>query len=200
MPLALIGAGQGRTGTKSLQSALEELGFGPCYHGGDQVYAYRSPGWQLWLRALKGEPVSWDEVFGTYRATVDSPGCLFYRELAAKYPSAKVILTVRDPDSWFDSIHATFLSPQAIQYFKETMGPEELELFEKEHFAVFGTQLDRDSVIAAYKRHNAEVQRSIASDRLLVYEVTQGWEPLCGFLGVPVPPTPFPHAHSRKGS
>jgi Sulfotransferase domain len=197
MPLAVIGAGQGRTGTTSLKFALEKLGFGPCYHGGEQVYGRRSPGWRLWLRAFNCEPFDWDDLFSGHRSTLDSPSCLFYRELAAKYPSAKVILTLREPNAWFESVRGTFLSEQAIKKCRETLNPDEFELFEKEHFDVFGPQLDRDSVIAAYERHNAEVRRSITPDRLLVYEVTQGWKPLCAFLHVPRPTSPFPCANSR---
>ena len=197
MSLTVIGAGQGRTGTKSLQLALEQLGFGPCYHGGEEIYERRSPGWQLWLRAFNRQSFDLDELFSGYRSTVDSPGCLLYRELAARYPAAKVILTVREPNAWFDSVHGTFLSPQLVKNLKETMDRDEWELFEKEHFDVFGSQLDRNSVIAAYKRHNAEVQRSIAPNRLLVYEITQGWAPLCEFLGIRIPDTPFPYEHVR---
>lgn len=200
MSLAIIGAGQGRTGTKTLQLALEELGFGPCYHGGDQVYRDRSPGWRLWLRAFRRENVDWDELFHGYRVTVDSPGCLFYRELCEAYPSARVILTVRDADSWFESVRTTFLAPHLIGHFKRTLGREEFELFEREHSDLFGTHRDRKSAIAAYERHNAEVRRSVDPSRLLVYDVTQGWNPLCSFLGVGVPTASFPHAHARTES
>ncbi|MFL6603926.1 MAG: sulfotransferase family protein [Steroidobacteraceae bacterium] len=200
MPIAVIGAGQGRSGTMSLKLALEQLGFGPCYHGGEQVYKYRSPGWHLWLRAFKRESFDWDELFSGYSSTVDSPVCLFYRELAENYPSAKVILTLREPNAWFDSVYATYLSPEFISHFKESAGVAEWELMEKEVVVGFGVQVDRinrDSVIAAYERHNADVQRAIPPDRLLVYDVTEGWEPLCRFLGVPMPATPFPRANSR---
>jgi hypothetical protein len=197
VPLAIIGAGQGRTGTKSLKLALEELGFGPCYHGTD-MYRNHPPGWHLWVRALDGEPVDWDVIFDGYKATTDSPACLFYRELAEKYPSAKVILTVRESNSWIASAQATYLSPAGIKTLNEPSDSTAVELLRKELTAGFGAQLEnRESVIAAYERHNAEVQAAIPPERLLVYDVTQGWAPLCEFLGVPVPETPFPHANLK---
>lgn len=198
MPLAVIGAGQGRTGTRSLGQALDELGFGPCYHGGEQIYIHRNPGWRLWLQALRKEPTEWDKVFDGFRASVDSPGCVFYRELAEEYPSAKVILTVRDSDSWFASAWSIYLSPQAIRRIEAEAGPEIAQVMYKELALGFGPNLDRHSVIEAYERHNAEVQKAIGQDRLLVYEVSQGWGPLCQFLGVPIPDTPFPYRNARQ--
>jgi len=198
MPLKIIGAGHGRTGTKTLQLALEGLGVGRCYHGGEQVYKHRSRGWNLWLRAFKRESIDWDEIFDGYAATVDTPGCLFYRELASEYPAAKVILTVRESLAWYESAFAVYLSPEGIASFMASAAPEERELMEHELSVGFGSRLDKNSVVAAYERHNAEVQDTIPSQRLLVYDVRQGWEPLCSFLGVPQPDIPFPHSHARK--
>lgn len=197
MPLTVIGAGQGRTGTRSLKFALEELGFAPCYHGSD-MYRNHPPGWNLWPRALDGERVEWDVIFDGYKATTDSPACLFYRELAEKYPAAKIILTLRESNAWFMSARATYLSPAVLENLNKLSDSLDVELLRKELVGGFGTQLDdRDSVIAAYERHNAGVRAAIPPERLLVYEVTQGWGPLCDFLDVPVPRTPFPHVNLK---
>ena len=105
MALEIIGPGFGRTGTHSLKIALEHLGFGPCHH----MFEVRDHPEQLpaWEAVARGEPVDWDEVFRGYRAQVDWPGARVWRELARHWPEAKVILTVRDPDEWFDSVQAT---------------------------------------------------------------------------------------------
>lgn len=196
MPLSVIGAGLGRTGTMSLKLALEQLGMGPCYHMVEVLLdpMARAPGW---IRAADGDP-DWESVFAGYAATVDYPGCTFWRELAAEYPAAKVVLSVRDPDDWFDSTQATVFS--ARNRNRLAIAPPPIpEFFEKIARKDFGVQIDdRDFMTAAFRRHNEEVRRAIPPERLLVFEVTQGWEPLCSFLGVPVPDKPFPRVNTRE--
>jgi hypothetical protein len=192
MSLAVIGAGLLRTGTTSLKAAVEILGFAPCYHGEDSE---APQAWPLWERALDHKTVDWDEIFDGFAATTDVPGCLFYDELAKHYPSAKVVLTIREPNTWFDSVQA-LLSPAFFAAHRDfPSGP----LVGKKFARALGDKLDdRAAVIAAYARHNAAVCRAIPADRLLVYEVTQGWTPLCEFLGVLIPDTPFPNANARS--
>jgi hypothetical protein len=192
MSLEVIGAGYGRTGTLSLKLALEQLGFGPCFHMSEAIANQaRIAGW---LEACNGRAV-WGEILAGYRATVDHPGCAFYRELAAAYPDAKVVLTVRDANDWFDSTQATVFSPLMRNRVPESPLREFLA---KTVWGLFGDGIDdRDFMVAAFKRHVTEVQNVIAKDRLLVFEVAQGWVPLCDFLGVAVPATPFPRVNSR---
>jgi hypothetical protein len=101
MALEVIGAGFGRTGTMSMKSALEIIGFGPCHHMMEVTSndAQRD----IWRAIAAGETPDWEQAFAGYRSTVDWPGAYFWRELAARYPAAKIILTVRDPESWFES-------------------------------------------------------------------------------------------------
>lgn len=192
MVLKVIGAGLGRTGTLSLKFALERIGFGPCYHMTEALLNPQAP--EMWLRAADGNP-DWEATFDGFASTVDFPGCTFWRELAEHYPDAKVLLSVRDPEQWFESTQATIFSEPAIKMIQSTpMG----KFVDKTTWRMFGGQLhDRDAMVAALERHNAEVKRTIPASRLLVYDVAQGWEPLCGFLGVPVPDAPFPRANSR---
>jgi len=192
MSLKVVGAGYGRTGTLSLKLALEQLGFGPCFHMSEAIASPACiPGW---IEAAKGRP-DWSTLFAGYHSTVDHPGCAFYRELAAAYPQAKVVLTVRDPNDWFDSTQATVFSPQ----MRTRVGdPQFKEFLTRTVWGLFGLGIDdRDFMVGAFERHTAEVERAIAADRLLVYQVSQGWEPLCEFLGVAVPTTPFPRVNSR---
>jgi hypothetical protein len=165
--------------------ALEQLGFGPCCHGGEERHFKQ--GSAFWDRVFTGAPIDWDDFFHGYRSTVDSPSCKFYLTLATKYPLAAVVLTLRDPNAWFDSYHETVLpmmmsSSQGAKLFSYLFG---------------ASRPDRQSMIAAYERHNAEVKQLVPAQRLLVYEVESGWKPLCEFLGVPVPDTPFPHSNVR---
>jgi hypothetical protein len=191
MTLSVIGAGFGRTGTLSLKLALERLGLGPCYH---MVEVFERQAAQPWLDAAEGRAVDWETVFDGFKSTVDWPSATFYRRLADHYPDAKVILTERDPDAWFESTQETIFARDF------TTNPSTVW----EHMAaraigdLFDCRMhDRDHVISVYLRHNAEVRHTIPAERLLVYELPQGWAPLCGFLGVPVPAEPMPSVNSR---
>lgn len=192
MTLKVIGAGFGRTGTLSLKLALEQLGFGPCYHMVEVFKNPQAPAW--WVEAADGKP-DWPRIFEGYNSTVDWPSVTFYAALADAYPDAKVILTERDPEEWFASTQATI--------FPNATPPDGDEPFVQMFRKVIGSLFDNrmrehDHVIDVFKRHNAEVRRRIAPSRLLVYEVAQGWEPLCRFLGVPVPSSPMPKTNSKE--
>ena len=193
MSLKLIGAGFGRTATLSLKMALEQIGYGPCYH---MVEVFMNPqAAPLWMGAADGNP-DWEAIFKGYAATVDFPGCTFWRELAEFYPDAKVLLSVRDPVKWFESTQATIFSEQSVQRLSQTpMKP----FIERTVWKMFGDRIhDRDFMVDVFNRHNAEVQQVIPASRLLVFDASQGWDPLCKFLGVPAPEAPFPRANSRE--
>src|SRR6516165_581331 len=198
MPIQVIGAGLGRTGTLSLKAALEELGFVKCYHM-VEVFA-RMDDARIWDAAVRGEPVDWERLFAGYRATVDLPSCLFYRELLAKYPEAKVILTVRDPERWYDSVRQTIhLLGNAFPKWTVWLLSPRQRVFQRMLDCLWdrlfqGRFEDRAFAIDVFNRHNEQVRRDVPAVRLLVYEISQGWGPLCAFLGVPVPEgKPFPH-------
>jgi len=191
MALKIIGSGLGRTGTLSLKRALEQLGFGPCHH---MLEVFQHPeSVPLWVAAGEGRP-DWDAIFAGYQASVDYPGCKFWRELAAHYSDAKVIHTVRDPDAWFDSTQATIFAPDR----GAADAPPHLARFFEVLFGDLRPHLqDRPYMIAYFREHSAAVEREIPKERLLVYRVDEGWEPLCAFLGVPVPSAPFPLENTR---
>jgi hypothetical protein len=187
--LQVFGAGFGRTGTLSLREALIRLGFGPCAHMLDNVE--HPERFALWGEALRckhaDEPIDWQPLLSGFRAIVDWPGAYFWRELAAAHPQAKVILTIRDPERWYDSIQATIFS------LPEQSGAG--RNIARNH--VFGGRVtDRAHCQAVLATHNQAVQQTIAPERLLVFDVKDGWGPLCAFLDLPVPEDePFPHAN-----
>ena len=206
--LRVIGAGLGRTGTTSLKAALEELGFGPCYH---MTEVFRHPEHaEFWSAAWRGEPVDWDAVLGGYRATVDWPGCTFYGELMERYPDARVLLSVRDPERWYRSMRDTIYelsrvtggslpSRVAFAFFRflafGAFGTTRRDNFAEEIIwegTFDGRFEEKAHAIEVFERHNEEVERRVPPERLLVYEVEQGWGPLCEFLGVEEPDKPFP--------
>jgi hypothetical protein len=197
--LEVIGAGVGRTGTLSLKTALERLGFGPCHH---MLGLFEDPEQiPMWQAASRGEPVDWAQVYAKYRSTVDWPGARFWREIADAFPEAKVVLTVRDPESWFESaagsIHAAALAPPPADADEVYFGLRDMAL-EVVWDGVFdGRFTDKEHALKVVAEHDAAVRRGIDPDRLLVFQVSQGWEPLCEFLGVPVPDEPFPRSNER---
>jgi Sulfotransferase domain len=200
MSLAVIGPGFGRTGTMSLKYALEQLGFGP-YHHMEEVFAHpeQIPHWQA---VAAGRPVVWDDVFAGYRAQVDWPGAHPSRELTIAYPQSKVILSVRPEAAWWTSFSATIGAildaPDQVPLPPplRTMRDVAIEMIQVQTFRCRPT--DREGVLAAYRRRTEEVRAAIPTERLLVFDVAEGWAPLCRFLDVPVPDTPFPHMNSTE--
>ncbi|MGH7011539.1 MAG: sulfotransferase family protein, partial [Caulobacteraceae bacterium] len=148
----------------------------------------------LWIEAGEGR-ADWDAIFAGYSSTVDYPSAAFWREIASHYPNAKVLHTLRDPDQWFDSIQATILAPDALS---RRGGEGEMARFFAAIVGSAPAQLDDRAVMTDFfRRHTEEVRAAISPERLLVYEVGEGWDRLCAFLGVPVPDGPFPAENSR---
>jgi hypothetical protein len=186
----VIGAGFGRTGTLSMKVALEMLGFGPCAHMlpliGDEERS------ALFTQAAAGDEASLDKALDGHRSTVDWPGVFFWRELVAKYPDAKVVLTVRDPEKWYASAERTIWmatnqpTPPQMTAFRQMCDATN---WDGTFHGRFG---DKDYAIKIFNEHNDRVRRTIPAGRLLEYEVGEGWERLCAFLGVPVPDQEFP--------
>ena len=208
MAIKVIGAGWGRTGTESLKLALEQLGFAKCYH----AYELISNPEQIiyWEQLQKGEKPDYNALFKGYRAAVDFPVCYHYRELMAQYPDAKVILTIRDPSHWYESAAKTiFVKPEPgkvrllrffgffskrLRYIYRITKNAETFLFGQVWKNKTG---DKQAMIDFFTAWNEEVKRTVPADKLLVYEVKQGWEPLCKFLNVPVPKSSFPRANEH---
>jgi hypothetical protein len=192
MALKVVGAGLGRTGTASLKVALEELGIGRCYHMGEVMQDPTHI--DHWLNAADGNP-EWDQFLDDYGATVDYPACSFWRELAEYYADAKVLLSVRCAESWFESTNATILSAEINEFIS---GSPWGEMIRRVIWDTLEHRMsDRAFMVSYFNRRNDEIREAIPADRLLVYEVRQGWEPLCEFLGVPVPDKPFPRVNTR---
>ena len=197
MTLSVVGAGWGRTGTASLKLALEQLGLGPCHHMHEVM---RTPG-QLehWEAAAADRPMDWETVFAGFRSAVDWPSAAFWRELAGIYPDAKVLLSVRPAERWWDSFSGTIKALLDDPRQPEQPNFARLRAMSRQVIAgrsLHGAYGSRESAIAAFERHVAAVREAIPADRLLVYDVAEGWEPLCRFLEVPVPDAPFPRTNS----
>jgi Sulfotransferase domain len=199
MTLQVIGSGFGRTGTKSLKAALERLGYGPCHHMHEVV---ENPGQVLhWQKLANGGTVDWEAVFSGYNSQVDWPGAHVWRELATAFPDAKVIHTVRPEDKWWASFNKT-IGKLMARYETIPLPPHIRDMLAAWNAlagqGTFGGVLDDEqTALAAYRRRTDEVRTALPTDRLLVFDVAQGWGPLCAFLGIDVPDEPFPHHNLR---
>jgi hypothetical protein len=204
----VIGAGLPRTGTLSQKLALEELGLGPCYHWVNLIADLNAV--ELWHRALDGEDL-FDEIFAGHQCTVDWPGGFFYKELADRHPQAKVLLSVRDAEPWEHSYRETIWNftrgDSLISHLSDARREIDprwrryLELVDRmlwSEVSPFGGGDSPEQMMAQMEAHNEAVRRSIAPERLLEWRVTEGWEPLCEFLGLPVPDVEMPHANDAE--
>ena len=189
--LKVIGAGFGRTGTDSMRTALEMLGFGPCHHMraliDDPAHA------DDWIAAIKSGQMDWDKLLGGFNASIDWPSAYYWPELMERFPDAKILLTVRSAESWWASFEKTIL--KSIREL-QAEGKETAGALLTEPLIFRGGPLEKDRCIAIYEENIARVQAEVPADRLLTYNLGDGWDPLCAFLGVDVPDEPFPRSNS----
>lgn len=198
--LRVIGAGMGRTGTSSLKRALEQLGFSPCHHMEEVIkHPEQVPTWQA---AARGETIDWARLFRGWGAAVDFPSALYYRELMAAFPDAKVVLSVRDADGWYESMAQTivpsltrFPNRVVVPLLPYLSGPARVMGATRLRRELIDRFSDREHAKKVFIDWNEEVKRTVPKDRLLVFEAREGWEPLCEFLGVPVPDVPYPRVN-----
>lgn len=187
----LICVGFGRTGTDSLRSALEILGFGPCHH---MRVLFEDPmEMQRWRDIAKDPNPDWDSVFSGWRSLVDWPSARYWRETTTHFPDAKVILTLRSPESWWNSFARTI--GKMIEADNDPASVRNT-IIDRDIFE--GRALDRDHALSKFEQHNAEVAKTIPGKRLLELELGTGWEPLCAHLDVAVPDIPYPSSNDTN--
>ena len=190
MALRVVGAGLPRTGTFSLKTALERLLGGPCYHMLELVQNLEHV--PTWHAAARGRMPDWADFLSDYSATVDWPASLFWRELSGAFPGAIVLFSVRDAESWWDSVSKTVFNVQV------PISPEWRAMMDDLEAARFTARTDdRAAAIEAFEKHNDAVRKAVPAGRLVEWRAGDGWEPLCSALGLAVPDEPFPHTNTR---
>lgn len=200
--MQVIGAGFGRTGTLSFKRALEQLGFGPTYHM--QEVMRRPAHIRQWLQYARTGEADWDELFGRFGSGVDYPVSCVWEELAEHYPDAKVVLTVRDPQKWWESTVSTIYGFRTAfpSWFQRAVPPAGgfVDMVDRLVWdGLFdGRITDRERALEVFEQHVEHVRSTCPPERLLVFDVADGWEPLCEFLHVPVPQGPFPHLNDAR--
>jgi hypothetical protein len=207
--MKVIGAGLPRTATTPQLIALEQLGFGPCYHMRDLLgdLEGRLPAWE---RAATQGDFDWKQLIGDAESTVDWPASRYWRELRDEYPDAKVLLSVREGNSWVasmrQSVWAMYYGHSVLHYtceVRDLLDPlwhrfldlMKIMTWREGTGGLAGETESDEGFIAAMNRWNDEVKSTVPAERLLVWEPGEGWEPLCEFLEVDVPDEPLPHAN-----
>jgi len=207
--LEVIGAGYGRTGTLSLKGAFEILGF-KSYHMKEALDHGSRRDYEMWSALCRGETLdvsAINHVLGGYTATTDFPACHHYQLLMRLNPNAKVVLTVRDPEKWYESCQRTIFTAEEVifntwllqytPYWKYVSKGLD-GCWSGAMFGGYKNFKNREHCIKVFKAHIEEVKRVVPADRLLIFEIKEGWEPLCKFLGKPVPSVPFPHVNDLQ--
>jgi hypothetical protein len=196
--MRVVGAGLGRTGTHSLKLALQQLLGAPCYHM-SEVFEHLDH-LPTWHAAIRGEQVDWQPVLGDYAAIVDWPGAAVWRDLAATYPEAVVLLSTRaDAATWLKSARATILGNEPENKMEDDPSLPGFVPMVRDMFAKFEPNWrDDDAAMAAYDRHNDAVRHEVPASRLVQWQPGDGWAPLCNALGVDEPAEPFPHVNTTE--
>jgi len=211
MSIKVIGAGLPRTGTNTLRESLQQLGFVKTYHMKELLV--HPENLNYWTSLRKTGTTHWEELYNGYQATVDFPCYPWYKEHLKQYPEAKVILSVRPFEQWHSSVYSTIWQAQNPSESQKTEMSEKLlsnprlqsvmkclefakEVIMEDHFQ--GRFLDKTFAEEVFNKHNEEVKKHVPAKQLLVFDVLEGWEPLCTFLNVPVPDEPLPHTNKRE--
>lgn len=211
MSIKIIGAGFPRTGTNTLKSSLEKLGLVKTYHMKELLV--HPENLHYWTTLRDTGTTNWDELYNGYQASVDFPCCPWYKEHMKRYPDAKVILTVRDFEGWYTSVDSTIRKagpqnlPQKLSMMSKLLfNPRLRSVIKCVKFAkssIFGGLMqgkfeDKAAAEKIFNQYIADVKAYVPADKLLVFDVREGWEPLCKFLGVPVPNEPLPHLNKKE--
>jgi hypothetical protein len=208
--MKVIGAGLPRTGTLTQHAAMGILGLEPCHH---MVAVFADlPMWEKWRAVLDGQ-VRASELLQDYEAMVDWPGSFHYKQLMEDFPDAKVLLSVRSPESWAASMRKTIIEclygdsiVGHMSIGRERIDPDWhgwmstlREMWTSAGLLNNGAQTTDEWMIDAFNRHTEEVKATVPAERLLVWKPQDGWEPLCAFLELPVPEVPVPHINDTEG-
>ncbi|MDH3710921.1 MAG: hypothetical protein OER04_13590 [Cyclobacteriaceae bacterium] len=211
MSIKIIGAGLPRTGTNTLKQSLEMLGYSKTYHMKELIVNPEML--PQWLALENGEQPNWDELYDGFEATVDFPAYPWYKEHMKRYPDAKVIMTVRPFEGWYKSIESTILTagPQTplekiVMMIKLAFNPRLRKVIQCVKLAkrmIFQKHLqgkfaDKAFAEEIFNKHMEDVKTYVPPEKLLIYDVRDGWGPLCEFLGKPVPEEELPHLNKRE--
>jgi len=214
----VIGAGLPRTGTLSFMHALEMILPGKCHHM-MKALNFGDEWSDIFTNKMSDEQFKNFFLSNGEVAAVDAPFCFYYERAMQVWPDAKVILTVREPEGWVKSVKSTILKRRLVDptmifallglfptYLGDPRNPQPkwpVKMFMnfRKHCSRmndFENAVRSNKGVEFFHQWTAEVEATVPKDRLLTFNVREGWAPLCEFLGVPTPDAPFPRVNSSN--
>jgi hypothetical protein len=199
--MKIIVAGFSRTGIYSLQAALAKFGY-RSYNFFAMMNNFKNGHLDMWNNFMEGKAqMDWQKLLAGYDAVTDLPMCIYWREMMDAFPDAKVILTTREPEGWWNSWMAAVESQEGtldrLVFLPRFKAADRIaENWDRNWFRIEPGQYEREGAIARFNEHNEEVRTTVPPEQILEFNVREGWEPLANFLGVSVPKEPFPHENA----
>lgn len=207
--MRVIGAGLPRTATTTTMIAFEKLGFAPCYHMRDLLGDMERQ-LPLWEAVVEGKP-DWPAIFGDAQSSCDWPSSAYFEEQLEFYPDAKVVLSVRSADGWVSSMRETvwpiYFGDNVMHHLNDARRlldsnwKRYLEMLEKLGWKEGGAlapaerTFTDEGLAAAMGDWTEHVKKTVPSEKLLIWEPKEGWEPLCDFLEVSAPDESLPNTN-----
>jgi len=198
--MKIICAGYAKTGTKSIAKALRYLGF-TVFDWEEQMFDFRDHWFDVFQNGAKPDV---KRVYQNADVCIDMPGNFFYEEILEAFPDCKVILSVREEDSWIESLvrHLNFyfaMRSSIVSMLSPTARKMQYVLHSFLNATIGSCNPKSTFVIRKrYRIHNHRVKSIVPADKLLVYNVKEGWKPLCDFLEFEVPTVAFPHENIKS--
>lgn len=200
--MKIICAGLGKTGTKSISKALRHLGF-TVFDFEEQVFDFLDH----WVDVFQnGAEPDVKRLYQDVDAVVDAPGNIFWEEILEAFPDSQVILSERDEDSWLKSLtnqlEVLYSVPKYQRFYRTILSPTSRKMafvINSSLNSALGTSNQKSTCVIRkrYRAHNHRVKSLVPPEKLLVYNVNEGWKPLCDFLGCEVPTAAFPHENVK---
>jgi len=197
--MKIICAGYAKTGTKSIAKALRHLGY-TVFDWEEQMFDFRDHWFDVFQNGAKPDV---KRVYENADVCIDMPGNLFFEEILEAFPDCKVILSVREEDSWIESLtrHLDLffaMRSNMVSMLSPTAKKMEYDLHSYLNAAIGSCNPKSTYVIRKrYRIHNHRVKSIVPADKLLVYSVKEGWKPLCDFLECEVPAIAFPYENIK---
>ena len=198
--MKIICAGYGKTGTKSIAKALRYLGF-TVFDWEEQTLDFLDHWVDVFQNGAKPDV---KRVYQNADACIDFPGVFFFEEILDAFPDCKVILSVREEDSWIESavrqLNASAAVRSEVMIMLSQTNRKMAYVFDSFLNAAYGSCNPKSTHVLRkrYRIHNHRVKSIVPADKLLVYNITQGWKPLCDFLESEVPNVAFPHENIKS--
>ena len=197
--MKVICAGLAKTGTKSITKALRHLGY-EVYDWEEQIFYFMDQ----WIDVFQnGVAPDVKYIYQNADAVVDVPGVFFWEEILEAFPDCKVILSERNEDSWVESwVNQLKALDNTKSVFLKILSPT-MRKFSRigraSVRALYGSRETTPTYVfrKRYRMHNHRVRSLAPPSKLLLYDVKQGWKPLCDFLGCEVPTVAFPHENVK---